>query len=92
MSILKDVSIEAIRRMPENATVEDIVDEIYVIGDIIEESSEEGRMLTTEEFLNLALPEEEINEEERRETHVIREEMKKGKKFRFEDVLDELNV
>jgi hypothetical protein len=50
------------------------------------------RMTTTEELANLDIPEEEISDEERREIHIIREEMKRGKEFRLEDVLDELNI
>ncbi len=43
MSILKDVSMETIRKMPENATVKDIINEIDLIGHVFEglESSEE---------------------------------------------------
>ncbi len=48
--------------------------------------------MTTEEFTNLDIPEEEISDDERREIHTIIEEMKRGKEHRLEDVLDELNV
>lgn len=43
MSVLKDVSMETIRKMPENATVKDIIREIDLIGHVFEglESSEE---------------------------------------------------
>lgn len=40
----------------------------------------------------LQIPEEEISDEERQEIHMIRDEMKRGEKFRLDDVLDELNV
>jgi hypothetical protein len=44
MSVLKDVSMETIRKMPENATVKDIMYEIDLIGHVFEglESSEES--------------------------------------------------
>lgn len=48
--------------------------------------------MTTEEFTNLDIPEEEISEDERKEIRMIIEEMKRGKEHRLEDVLDELNV
>ncbi len=38
------------------------------------------------------IPEEEISDEERSEIHKIREETKRGEKFRLDDVLAELNV
>ena len=38
------------------------------------------------------IPEEEISDEERLEIHKIREETKRGEKFRLDDVLTELNV
>lgn len=45
MSVLKYVSMETIRRMPENATVRDIIYEIDFIGHILEglETSEEEK-------------------------------------------------
>lgn len=94
MSLLKDVTIETIRKMPENITIEDIVEEIYIIGDAIEslKTSKEEKTMTTEELINLEIPEEEISDEERREIRMIRDEMKRGKKFRLEDILEELNV
>lgn len=38
------------------------------------------------------ISEEEISDEERADIHEIREEMKRGEKFRLDDVLAELNV
>jgi len=38
------------------------------------------------------IPEEKISDEERADIHEIREEMKRGEKFRLDDVLAELNV
>lgn len=94
MSVLKDVSIETIRRMPESATVEDIVYEIIIVGNVLEDlkASEEGKSVTAQELLRFIIPEEEISDEERQEIHMIRDEMKRGEKFRLDDVLDELNV
>ena len=94
MSVLKDVSIETIRRMPESATVEDIVYEIIIVGNVLEDlkASEEGKSVTARELLRFIIPEEEISDEERQEIHMIRDEMKRGEKFRLDDVLDELNV
>jgi hypothetical protein len=51
MSLLKDVCIEAIKRMPENITVEDIICEIIIIGNIVEPLQNEGRETTVEEVL-----------------------------------------
>jgi len=92
MSILLDVSIEILKKMPENSTIEDIVEEIYIIGDILEETPKEGRKMTIEELRNLVLPEEEISEEERQEIRMIKKEMESGKERRYEDVSAELNV
>jgi predicted RNA binding protein with dsRBD fold (UPF0201 family) len=38
------------------------------------------------------IPEEEISDEERLEIHKIREETKRGEKFRLDDVLTELKI
>ena len=45
MSLLKDLSIETIRKMPEDSSTEDIMYEIDFIGHIIEglKDLEEGR-------------------------------------------------
>ena len=53
MSLLKDISIETIRRMPENSSTEDIMYEIDIIAHVLEglKDSEEGRTITTEELL-----------------------------------------
>lgn len=54
--IIKDVCIEIIERMPENATVEDIVEEIFFLGDIYESLKPEERLtIQTEELLGLYL-------------------------------------
>ncbi len=46
--------------------------------------------MTTEELLKLIIPEEKISDEERQELLKIKDEMKKGKEYRLEDVLAEL--
>lgn len=51
MSLLKDVVIEAIRRMPESVTAKDIIRDIRLINDIIEEFEASGEMITKEELL-----------------------------------------
>jgi hypothetical protein len=50
------------------------------------------RMATTEKFIDLDIPEEEISDEERQELLMIKDEMKRGKEHRLEDVLAELDV
>ena len=53
MNLLKELSIETIRKMPENVTEEDIIYEIRVIAHILEglKDVKEGRTITTEELL-----------------------------------------
>ena len=53
MSLLKDVSIETIKKMPEDSSVEDIMYEIDFIAHVLEglKDSEEGRTITTEDLL-----------------------------------------
>ena len=53
MSALIDVSIETLRRMPENSSLEDIMYEINFVAQVLEglKASEEGRTITTEELL-----------------------------------------
>ena len=53
MSLVKDVCIEAIRRMPEDITFEDIIDKILIIGHVLEglKDIKDERTVTTEELL-----------------------------------------
>lgn len=53
MSALIDVSIETLKRMPENSSLEDIMYEINFVAQVLEglKASEEGRTITTEELL-----------------------------------------
>ena len=54
MSLLKDIVVEAIRRMPENVTAKDIANEIRLIDNTIEEiKASNGRMVTTDDILNI---------------------------------------
>jgi hypothetical protein len=56
MSVVKDVCIEIIERMPENATVEDIAEEIFFMGDIYESlKPEEMLTIKTEGLIRLYL-------------------------------------
>lgn len=56
MSVIKDVCIEIIKRMPENATREDIVEEIFFMHNIYESlKPEERRIIKTEDLLRLYL-------------------------------------
>ncbi len=53
MSLLKEISIDTIRRMPENSSAEDIMYDVYIVAHILEglKDSEEGRTITTEELI-----------------------------------------
>lgn len=54
MSIIKDVCIEIIKRMPENVTIEDIVEEILFMGNIYKSLKPDKRLkIKTEELLEL---------------------------------------
>ncbi|HAS17673.1 MAG TPA: hypothetical protein DCR39_07275 [Nitrospiraceae bacterium] len=54
MAILKEVTIETIKRLPDDCSVEDIMYEINFVAQVFEglKDAEEGRLLTTEELLN----------------------------------------
>jgi len=91
MSIVKKVIIETVRRMPEDITFKDAAIEIVNIGDIfehLEELSDEER----EKLISLAIPEVKISEEERQEIHDTLEEMKRGERFKLQDVLDDIHA
>jgi hypothetical protein len=56
MGVIKDVCIEIIERIPKNATIEDIVEEIFFMGMIYESLKPEERLIIkTEELLGLYL-------------------------------------
>jgi predicted transcriptional regulator len=54
MASLKEVTIETIRRLPEECSLEDIMYEINFVAQVFEglKDVEERRLLTTEELLN----------------------------------------
>lgn len=91
MSIVKDVIIETVKRMPEGITFKDAAIEIIDINDIfehLEELSDEER----QKLISLIIPEVKIGDKEKKEIHEILEEMEKGEEYRLEDVRAELNV
>ncbi len=54
MALLKEATIETIKRLPDNCSLEDIMYEINFVAQVLEglKDAEEGRTLTTEELLN----------------------------------------
>lgn len=56
MNTLKKATIEAIKRLPEECSIEDMMYEINLIAQVFEglKDAEEGRLLTTEELLGRA--------------------------------------
>lgn len=54
MALLKEATIETIRRLPDNCSFEDIMYEINFVAQVLEglKDAEEGKTLTTEELLN----------------------------------------
>jgi predicted transcriptional regulator len=53
MSVLKQASIETIKRLPDECTVDDIMYEINFVAQVYEglKDAEEGKLITTEELL-----------------------------------------
>ena len=53
MDSIKKVSIERIKKLPDNCTLEDIMYEINFIAQVLEglKDAESGRMITTDEIL-----------------------------------------
>lgn len=54
MALLKEATIETIKRLPDNCTLEDIMYEIHFGAQVLEGlgDAEDGKTLTTEELLN----------------------------------------
>ena len=54
MASLKEVTIETIKRLPDECSLEDIMYEINFVAQVLEglKDAEEGRVLSTEELLN----------------------------------------
>jgi predicted transcriptional regulator len=53
MDLLKDISIDTIRRMPDNSPIEDIMYELNFISKVLEgmKDADEGKVFTTDEVL-----------------------------------------
>ena len=53
MAAVKEASIETIKRLPDECSVEDIMYEINFIAQVLDglKDADEGRLLTTEELL-----------------------------------------
>lgn len=53
MSSIKDVTIETIKQLPDECTIEDIMYKINFVAQVLEglKDAEEGKLLTTEELL-----------------------------------------
>lgn len=53
MSVLKQASIETLKRLPDECTVDDIMYEINFVAQVYEglKDAEEGRLITTDELL-----------------------------------------
>ena len=54
MPSLKEITIETIKRLPEESSLEDIMYEINFVAQVLEglKDAEQGKLLTTEELLN----------------------------------------
>jgi predicted transcriptional regulator len=53
MDLLKEATVETIKRLPDGCSVEDIMYEINFVAQVLEglKDAEEGKLLTTEELL-----------------------------------------
>ncbi len=53
MSLLKEATIETIRRLPDQCTLDDIMYQINFVAQVLEglEDAEAGRVISTEELL-----------------------------------------
>lgn len=56
ITILKEVSIERIKKLPDSCSVDDIMYEINFIAQVLEglKDAEQGRIITTEQLLEQA--------------------------------------
>ena len=54
MTSLKEVTMETIKRLPDECSLEDIMYEIDFVAQVLEglKDAEEGKVLSTEELLN----------------------------------------
>jgi len=55
MDLLKEATIEIIKRLPDGCSLEDIMYEINFVAQVLEglKDAETGRLLTTEELLDM---------------------------------------
>jgi predicted transcriptional regulator len=53
MDLLKEATVETIKRLPDGCSVEDIMYEINFVAQVLEglKDAEDGKLLTTEELL-----------------------------------------
>ena len=53
MDLLKDATVETIKRLPDGCSVEDIMYEINFVAQVLEglKDAEDGRLLSTEDLL-----------------------------------------
>jgi len=53
MDLLKETTVETIKRLPDGCSVEDIMYEINFVAQVLEglKDAEDGRLLSTEELL-----------------------------------------
>ena len=53
MNVIKQTAIEAIKRLPDGCSLEDIMYQIYFVSQVFEglKDAEEGRIITSEELL-----------------------------------------
>jgi predicted transcriptional regulator len=53
MNILKEASIETIRKLPDSCSIDDIMYEINFVAQVLEglKDAEDGRVITTEELM-----------------------------------------
>ncbi len=54
METLKEKTIESIKRLPDNCSIEDIMNEVNFVAQVLEglKDAEENKLLTTEELLS----------------------------------------
>jgi predicted transcriptional regulator len=54
MTLLKEATIETIKRLPDESSLEDIMYEINFVAQVLEglKDAEKGKLLTTEELLD----------------------------------------
>ncbi|OGL40445.1 MAG: hypothetical protein A2042_00595 [Candidatus Schekmanbacteria bacterium GWA2_38_11] len=54
MSLIKEATIETIKRLPDDCSLEDIMYEINFVAQVLEglKDAEEGKLITTEDLLN----------------------------------------